>query len=143
MTLSPPNSTTDSPPDAFRWRRDATIQVRHDFQHPDREVVSQRQFAHQTGVPRSTLQHWLRQTRHPDLEPELVAFFECPAGFVPPSGFALPSPLSSSVIRLSVLPSENWDMSEFWLRRLPRLTGWTSSSCKTEVQGSLRTPVLP
>src|SRR4029077_9917460 len=49
--------------------------------HPDREVVSQRQFAQQTGVPRSTLQHWLRQTRHPELEPELVAFFESPVGY--------------------------------------------------------------
>jgi hypothetical protein len=81
MTLAPLHSTTDSRPDAFRWNRGETTQTRHNFQHPDREFVSQRQFAQQTGVPRSTLQHWLRQTRHPDLEPELVAFFESPVGY--------------------------------------------------------------
>jgi hypothetical protein len=81
MTLSPLNSVTDSRPDAFRWNRGETTQARHDFHHPDWEVVSQRQFAHQTGVPRSTLQHWLRQAQHPELEPELVAFFESPVGY--------------------------------------------------------------
>jgi hypothetical protein len=81
MTFSPLNSTTDSRPEAFRRNRGESTQVRHDFQHPDRQVVSQRQFSHQTGVPRATLQHWLRQARHPDLEPELVAFFESPVGY--------------------------------------------------------------
>jgi hypothetical protein len=81
MMLTALNSATACRPAAFRRNRGATIQARHDFQHPDREVVSQRQFAHQTGVPRSTLQHWLRQAQHPDLEPELVAFFESPVGY--------------------------------------------------------------
>lgn len=42
--------------------------------------ISQRQFARQTGVPRTTLQGWIARTHHAGLEPEVVAFFESPAG---------------------------------------------------------------
>lgn len=81
MTPSQLNPDTASRPDAFRWNRAEAMQARHDFHHPDREGASQRQFSQQTGIPRATLQHWLRQTQHPELEPELVAFFESPVGY--------------------------------------------------------------
>ncbi len=81
MTFASLDSATPCPPDAFRWNRGDITQARHDFHHPDGEVISQRQFAHQTGIPGATLHHWIRQVRHPDLEPELVAFFESPIGY--------------------------------------------------------------
>src|SRR5271166_3624849 len=41
---------------------------------------SQRAFAQQAGVPRSTLQHWLKRKKALDADPDLVAFFESPTG---------------------------------------------------------------
>jgi hypothetical protein len=81
MTPSQLNPDTAPRPDAFRWNRTEATQARYHFHHPDRDATSQRQFAQQTGVPRTTLQHWLQQTQHPELEPERVAFFESPAGY--------------------------------------------------------------
>lgn len=43
-------------------------------------AISQRQFAQEHGVPRSTLQHWLLRKATIDAEPELIAFFESPVG---------------------------------------------------------------
>lgn len=45
-----------------------------------RAGTSQRQFARQSGVPRTTLQGWIARACHAGLEPEVVAFFESPAG---------------------------------------------------------------
>jgi hypothetical protein len=81
MTPSQLNPDTTPRPDPFRWNRTEATQARHDFHHPDRQFASQRQFSQQTGVPRTTLQHWLQQTQHPELDPECVAFFESPAGY--------------------------------------------------------------
>lgn len=81
MTHSQLNPTADSRPDAFRWNRAEATQARHDFHDPDRAAGSQRQFSKQAGVPRSTLQHWLHQAQHPELEAPLVAFFESPCGY--------------------------------------------------------------
>jgi len=81
MTPSQLTSSADPRPDPFRWSRPDATQARHDFRNPDQTPGSQRQFARQTGIPRTTLQHWLQQTHHPDLEPELVAFFESPVGY--------------------------------------------------------------
>jgi hypothetical protein len=75
-----PNPALDPRPDPFRWDRAAAAQARHDFRNPGRPPRSQRQFARDTGTPRSTLQHWLRTDRHADLEPELAAFLGSPAG---------------------------------------------------------------
>ncbi len=44
------------------------------------EGLSQRAFAAATKVPRTTLQGWLRAAQHAGVEPEVVAFFESPAG---------------------------------------------------------------
>lgn len=42
--------------------------------------VSQRSFAAEQGVPRTTLQHWLQRKAGLDASPLLVAFFESPDG---------------------------------------------------------------
>ena len=77
------NPDTPSRPDPFRWTHTETIQARHDFHNPDHPPYSQRQFARDNGVPRSTLGHWLRHHRpsDTDLEPALVAFLDSPAGY--------------------------------------------------------------
>lgn len=77
------NPDTDSRPDPFRWTRTETTQARHDFHSPDHPPHSQRQFARDNGVPRSTLGHWLRHHRpaDPDLEPALIAFLDSPTGY--------------------------------------------------------------
>ena len=83
--MTPAQSTppTDLRPGSFRWTHTETIQACHDFRHPDQPSPSQRQFARDNGVPRSTLGHWLRH-RCPveaDLEPALVAFLDSPSGY--------------------------------------------------------------
>lgn len=81
--MTPPqlNPHTDTRPDPRRHSRTQATQARHDFHHPDRAADSQRQFCQQTGVPRTTFQHWLRQAQHTDLQSEVVAFFESPVGY--------------------------------------------------------------
>jgi hypothetical protein len=80
--MTPPQLNPDIAPrpDTFRWKRQQATQARHDFQHSEHGFTSQRQFSRHSGVPRTTLQHWLQQASHPDLEPLLVAFFESPVG---------------------------------------------------------------
>jgi hypothetical protein len=80
MTPAQSNPDTGPRPDPFRWTRADATQARHDFHNPDHPPSSQRQFARDRGVPRSTLGHWLRRPPDPDLEPALVAFLESPAG---------------------------------------------------------------
>ncbi len=80
MTLSQTNPDARPRPEPFRWSRSQATQTCHDFHDPQRPPTSQRQFAQQTGVPRSTLQYWEQQRLHPELEPEVAAFCECPAG---------------------------------------------------------------
>ena len=81
MTPSQPSPDTNPRPDAFRWSRTDVVQALHDFHDAQRTNPSQRQFAQQADVPRSTLQYWQQRRHHPDLEPELVAFCESPAGY--------------------------------------------------------------
>jgi hypothetical protein len=50
------------------------------FEQQRAEGTSQRQFAELSGVPRTSLQHWLARKSHLDSEPELIAFFESPVG---------------------------------------------------------------
>jgi transcriptional regulator with XRE-family HTH domain len=77
------NPDSQPRPEPFRWSRTDATRATHDFRNPDRPPTSQRQFARQTGTPRSTLQHWLRRGRRidADLEPQLVAFLDSPAGY--------------------------------------------------------------
>ncbi len=46
----------------------------------EQPVVSQRQLAEESGIPRSTLQHWLERRDTLEADPAVVAFFESPAG---------------------------------------------------------------
>jgi hypothetical protein len=80
--MTPPqrNPVTDPTPDPFRWNRADAAQALHDFDHPDDPCRSQRAFAQQAGVPRSTLRHWLRRRQHLGLDPQLADFLESPAG---------------------------------------------------------------
>lgn len=80
--MTPPQSNPDTGPRPrpFRWNRAEATQACHDFHHPDHPPPSQRQFARDNGVPRSTLGRWLRRPADPDLEPDLVTFLESPAG---------------------------------------------------------------
>lgn len=78
MTLSQLNPDDTTRPEPFRWTRSLTTQTVHDCHDSQ---TSQRQFAQQAGVPRSTLQYWHKQRQHPDLDPLLADFLESPAGY--------------------------------------------------------------
>ena len=45
-----------------------------------KQEISQREFAKENGVPRTTLQNWVRRHNTIDEDPALVAFFESPTG---------------------------------------------------------------
>src|SRR5512144_135721 len=60
-----------------RWCRSQAAELVLQFETGD---SSQRAFAQQAGVPRSTLQHWLKRKKKLDADPALVAFFESPTG---------------------------------------------------------------
>jgi hypothetical protein len=80
--MTPPQPTPDHAPrpEPFRWDRADTAQALHDFHDPRRPHPSQRRHAEQAGLPRSTLQHWLKRQRRLDLDPAEAAFFDSPAG---------------------------------------------------------------
>jgi hypothetical protein len=63
-----------------RWDRTRTTAEVVEFEAARERAVSQREFAQERGVPRSTLQHWLARKAGIDAEPELIAFFESPVG---------------------------------------------------------------
>ena len=60
-----------------RWGRTQAAELVLQFETGD---SSQRTFAQQAGVPRSTLQHWLKRKKDLNADPALVAFFESPTG---------------------------------------------------------------
>ena len=64
-------------PPSSRWCRSQAAELVLQFETSN---SSQRVFAQQAGVPRSTLQHWLKRKTHLDADPVLVAFFESPTG---------------------------------------------------------------
>src|SRR6202034_3305722 len=78
MTPSQFNPDSAPRPEPFRWTRSEATHTLQEFHHAN---TSQRQFAQQAAVPRSTLQYWQQQRQHTDLEPELVAFCESPTGY--------------------------------------------------------------
>jgi Family of unknown function (DUF6399) len=80
MTLSQPNPDRPPRPESCRADRAAVAQTLRAFHHPNHEPLSQRAFARQQGVPRTTLQHWLQRTQHPDADPDFATFCESPAG---------------------------------------------------------------
>ncbi len=62
----------------FRWERAETVVFLAAYQADP--TLSQREFARQHGVPRSTLQYWLDRKASLSLDPEQADFFESPAG---------------------------------------------------------------
>jgi hypothetical protein len=63
-----------------RWDRTTVTAEVSAFEEAPQRAISQRQFAQEHGVPRSTLQHWLARKATIDADPVLVAFFESPVG---------------------------------------------------------------
>jgi hypothetical protein len=80
MTPSQLNPEAAPRPDSFRWTRAEAAQALHDFQDSPETFSSQRQFAPKAGVPRATLQHWLKRQRRLDLDPVAARFFDSPPG---------------------------------------------------------------
>ncbi len=62
-----------------RWARDDVSKKIIDFQSR-KDKFSQRGFAKDNGVPRTTLQNWLNRLNRIDADPSTVSFFESPAG---------------------------------------------------------------
>ena len=79
------NATADTVPDVPRC-----VKPRHDrrtaaatvisFAHAREKAISQRQFARDQGVARSTLQGWVARRGRIDAKPSVVAFLESPDG---------------------------------------------------------------
>ncbi len=63
-----------------RWGRTeiATKLAEYEQSYPGKP--SQRQLAEELDIPRTTLQHWLKRKDSIDAAPEVIAFFESPAG---------------------------------------------------------------
>jgi hypothetical protein len=71
--------TTIRPEPCF-WSRCDTAQAVAAFSDPFNPPSSQRDYAEEHGIPRSTLGYWLRKEFPEHLDPDLVSFFRCPAG---------------------------------------------------------------
>jgi len=80
MTPSQATPETVSRPEPCYWSRLDTAQAFAHFSDPFTPPISQRQYAQQHGIPRSTLGDWLRQDFPDHLDPALIRFFRCPAG---------------------------------------------------------------
>jgi len=64
----------------LRWDRTPVTAEVVAFEAAPHRAISQRQFAREHGLPRSTLQHWLARKATIDADPAVVAFFESPVG---------------------------------------------------------------
>lgn len=64
------------------WSRAETAEKVNKYEHGYQHTPSQRQLAKELGVPRTTLQHWLKRQKSIDADPAVVAFFESLAGVV-------------------------------------------------------------
>ena len=62
------------------WKRPSVTAHLHEYEEANEAGLSQRQFAEQAGIPRTTLQHWLERKAEIDASPLVVAFFESPEG---------------------------------------------------------------
>lgn len=62
-----------------RWERDEVASTILDYESTKGEC-SQRQYAMENGVPRTTLQHWLSRKNNLECSPVVAAFFESPDG---------------------------------------------------------------
>jgi len=62
------------------WSRPVRAETLQAVQAHQRVCGSQRQAAQAAGVPRSTLRHWQQRQSEGELSPEVMAFFDTPAG---------------------------------------------------------------
>ncbi len=63
-----------------RLSRQEIAQKLSEYEKAIQSCPSQRQIAEEIEIPRSTIQHWLNRKDSIDAAPEVVAFFESPAG---------------------------------------------------------------
>lgn len=75
------NGTSRTKDGKTKWNRKDSASVLLDFES-EKNRLSQRQFAEQNGVARTTLQHWIGRKTGIDACPQIVEFFESPAGTV-------------------------------------------------------------
>jgi Family of unknown function (DUF6399) len=80
--MTPPQAIPDTAPrlEPRYWSRLDTAGAVAAFSDPFHPPVSQRHYAQQHGIPRSTLGDWLRQDFPAHLDHEFVAFCRAPAG---------------------------------------------------------------
>jgi hypothetical protein len=67
-------------PQQPRWDRSRVTAEVVAFEAAAHRAISQRQFAQERSVPRSTLQYWLSRKASIDADPTVIAFFESPVG---------------------------------------------------------------
>jgi Family of unknown function (DUF6399) len=79
MTPCHSSDTADPRPASSRWSHDQ-VAAAFDHFHDPNPPTSQRRYAQQEGIPRSTLGSWLRQPDPEGLDPDLVAFFRSACG---------------------------------------------------------------
>jgi len=80
MTLSQATNPTPPRPDPFRWPRAEAAKAFDHFRKAD--PGSQRQYASEQDIPRSTLGSWLRRDDPTDVQADLVAFLRSECGEV-------------------------------------------------------------
>jgi hypothetical protein len=80
MTPPQPTAPTDHRTDPFSHRRSDVARVRSDFSDPSHPPSSQRDYAREHGIPRSTLGDWLRDSGPTDLPASLVDFLRSEVG---------------------------------------------------------------
>lgn len=79
--LAPQDTVPErSRPEPFRWTRSQAAEHFDEFRDPLRAAPSQRAFAQQEGLPRSTLQYWQARHERVAAEPVLATFFESALG---------------------------------------------------------------
>jgi hypothetical protein len=80
--MTPPQASPRPQPrqDPFRWSRQDRARVHAAFSDPFEPPASQRQYAREHAIPRSTLGDWLRQPEPQGVEAARVAFFRSPEG---------------------------------------------------------------
>ncbi len=61
-----------------RWGRTEIAAKLTEYEQSYPEKPSQRQLAEELGIPRTTLQHWLKRNDNIDASPEVIAFFLSP-----------------------------------------------------------------
>ena len=66
--------------DRKHWSRPEIAEKLEAFEQGYQCLPSQRQWAEDLGIPRSTLQHWLQRRESIDADPDLVAFFDSAVG---------------------------------------------------------------